>query len=241
MSRSRALLILATLSSSLVLAQAARAMDFESVTSLEGCAATCIVARGAIDAETSAQFRKFVARQRLGPGTRVVLDSLGGHHVQGIALGEAIRKLGFITHVGRYDSAGSTLGPGVCASACVYALLGGRERRIAPGSRVGVHQVRLPFSVQTHDASNEAQLLMALAATHLIQCGATADVVTLALSTPPDEIRWLSLGEMVQFGVVTEKVEGAEAVNQLAQADLARTIRYRLLGLPVAGSGQRLQ
>lgn len=215
-----------------------RAMEFSAVTAVAGCSETCVIARGYIDNETAAQFRQYATKQRLRPGASIVLDSLGGSHTQGILLGEAIRKYKFNIIIGRYDPVGNRLGPAVCASACVYALMGGQERRVFPGSKVGVHQVRLTFEALTGQATNQAQLLMALAATHLIQCGATVDVLTLALSTPPDEMRWLSEPEMTQFHVITDRVEGAAPVIVMAQADLTQTIRFRLLGLPVADSGK---
>jgi hypothetical protein len=209
----------------------ASAMDFQTVEKVDGCGDICVVAQGVINGETTQQFRQYVARQKLNGAVAVSLDSQGGAHTQGIALGEAIRKLGFSTVVGRVDPIGHKLGPGMCASACVYAFIGGMERRVTNGSRVGVHQVRLNYEPRAQTAS-EAQLLMALAANHLSRCGATIDVLTLALATPPEEMRWMSLAEMSQYGLVTEKVNTL-ARGLFADADRGQTIRYRLLSLPV--------
>jgi hypothetical protein len=210
----------------------ASAMDFQTAGRVAGCGEVCVVGQGAINDQTTKQFRQYVAREKLHGAVAVSLDSQGGTHTQGIAMGEAIRKLGFSTVVGRLDPIGHKLGPGICASACVYAFIGGVERRVTAGSKVGVHQVRLNYEPRAQTAS-EAQLLMALAANHLSQCGATIDVLTLALATPPEEMRWMSAVEMSQYGVITERVSAPASGGLFAEADRGQTIRYRLLSLPV--------
>lgn len=209
-------------------------MDFQVAEKIAGCGDICVVGQGAINEETTRQFRQYVARQKLHGPVAVSLDSQGGNHTQGIAMGEAIRKLGFSTVVGRLDPIGHKLGPGMCASACVYAFIGGVDRRVTAGSKVGVHQVRLSYEPREQTAS-EVQLLMALAANHLSQCGATIDVLTLALATPPEEMRWMTLAEMGRYGVMTQQVSAPATGSLFAEADRGQTIRYRLLSLPVPG------
>jgi len=218
-------------------------MEFLQAPPGPDCRPACIIAQGLIDAAAVRQFAQFVRADHVRTGATLVLDSLGGRHLTAIGFGEAIRQYGFATEVGRYDPVANRLGPGTCASACIYAFMGGLGRSVVPGSRVGVHQVRLGDAASTLSAS-DAQLLMALAAEHLAQWGAANELVTLALATPPDEIRWLTRAELVRFRVVTVAPEltGADAV-QLdigARPGLEATIRFRLLGVRIPEADPRL-
>lgn len=201
----------------------------------DACRPACLIAQGVIDSAATRQLAQAVRRERLAGGATVALDSLGGRHISAISLGEAIRQYGFATEVGRYDPAAKRLGPGICASACIYAFMGGVARAVVPGSRVGVHQVDLGDS-SASDAS-DAQLLMALAAYHLEQSGASPELLTLALATPPDQVRWLTDAELVRLRVVTGAPEpnpAAGAGPAEAPLGLEAVIRFRLLGVHMA-------
>ena len=169
----------------------AAAMDFREVPAAPGCPQVCLVAEGSIDPDTARRFEDLVRQGQFSEGATVALDSLGGRMAVGISLGEAIRKHGFATLVGRYDAQANRFGPGTCASACIFTLMGGVRRSVAAGSRVGVHEVHVDRSPHA-DPANAAQLLMGLGGDHLRKCGATVDLLILALATPPEEIRWLS-------------------------------------------------
>ena len=71
-------------------------------------------------------------------------DAAGLHHPLGgrecrrsLSLGLAIRALGLNATVGGLREGG--IGRGFCGSACVFVLMGGRTRNVAPGSIVAVH------------------------------------------------------------------------------------------------------
>ena len=71
-------------------------------------------------------------------------DAAGLHHPLGgrecrrsLQLGLAIRALGLNATVGGLREGG--IGRGFCGSACVFVLMGGRTRNVAPGSIVAVH------------------------------------------------------------------------------------------------------
>jgi hypothetical protein len=68
------------------------------------------------------------------PQVRVVrLESPGGHVLPAIQTANIIQQHGLDTYVGR-----------LCASACTIAFLGGRQRWLAPGARLGFHQAHAP-------------------------------------------------------------------------------------------------
>ncbi|MCR5877177.1 hypothetical protein [Phenylobacterium sp. J367] len=49
----------------------------------------------------------------------------------------------------------------------------------------------------------EGQALLARIAAHLRRMGATVDVLTVALRTPPQRVHWLSAAELSRFRVTT--------------------------------------
>jgi len=76
------------------------------------------------------------------PQVRIVsLNSPGGHVEPAMEVAEIIHRRGLATYVGRF-----------CASACTLAFLGGTQRWLAPGARLGFHQAHAPgFSVEAAD------------------------------------------------------------------------------------------
>jgi hypothetical protein len=97
---------------------------------------------------TPSDFEHFVAQDKYIPPT-IRFHSPGGLLVAGVELGQKIRAHGFNTEVGSdlWDPKGepkdwrvSARRPGVCASACAYAFLGGVERTLDEDSRFGVHR-----------------------------------------------------------------------------------------------------
>lgn len=68
------------------------------------------------------------------PQVRIVsLNSPGGHVAPAMEVAEIIRSRGLATYVGRF-----------CASACTLVFLGGTQRWLAPGARLGFHEARAP-------------------------------------------------------------------------------------------------
>jgi hypothetical protein len=100
----------------------------------------------------------------------------------------------------------SSLAPGECASACVYALAGGVERFITDGSKVGVHQNSINYgnvyngsviTVGDLDQSfAESQALIGLAISYFLDMGIDPGIVPMMVSKVPEEIRWLSSSEL---------------------------------------------
>ena len=68
------------------------------------------------------------------PQVRLVrLESPGGHVLPAMQTANIIQQHGLDTYVGR-----------LCASACTIAFLGGRQRWLAPGARLGFHEAHAP-------------------------------------------------------------------------------------------------
>ena len=123
---------------------------------------------------------------------------------------------------GRYDT---TLGA-LCASACVYTIIGGVNRYIAEtafdadrdydnqnigatGTKLGIHQfyqsaaldepLRKAFSAI--DKSSD-QMLMALLLEYAMRMGVDLRLVSAASSIPPwQEMRWLTQEEMIDWKI----------------------------------------
>jgi hypothetical protein len=145
----------------------AYAMEFRDAGNGGNCySCSWTVAEGEITYDTPRLFEKFVSEQAAkgsgyGP---IVIDSPGGDLFAGLELGRMFRKLGVRTFVAKskrpaWCSADpestsycsdyfEEIYPGLCASACAYAFLGGTVRTVAPQnsytghelSKIGFHQ-----------------------------------------------------------------------------------------------------
>ena len=152
-------------------------------------------ATGEIADDTAKAFTTFVHATQFVPHV-VRLNSPGGNLVGGIALGEAFRTEGFATEVGSSKPYPNPINgglplfeeaPGVCASACAYAFLGGTARTLDPNSRLGFHQfftasaLTAPaaklFSGQDLDAT---QRLTAALVLYIVQMGVDPRLIGLA-------------------------------------------------------------
>ena len=114
-----------------------------------------------------------------------------------------------------------------CASACVYALFGGKIRLVPPGARLGVHSGRLVIvhsdgrvEVSHRGKSTEAVPLTAdLKArlrTYVRDMGIDLAVMSVADKTPFEEIRWLTREEIARFGIDASAFEEARWTTMAA-------------------------
>jgi hypothetical protein len=143
MMKMKALLVLVLFASS----AAAEPMQFEAIRNggnCPGCAYT--QATGEITLDTPMEFENFVKTQQFGPGF-VRLNSPGGDLAGGIMLGEIFRRYRVGTEVGSSSPILNAIepglkdrAPGVCASACAYAFLGGDERSLDVDAKLGFHR-----------------------------------------------------------------------------------------------------
>jgi hypothetical protein len=142
---------------------------------------------------------------------RIRLNSPGGNLLESIHLGEELRRRGFATEVGDHEPHPdwpnmpywdfTRRTPGVCASACAYAFMGGIERRIDPGARIGVHQF---YSAgQAEDVADGEPVLVqegveqeivSLLLDYALRMGVDGRVLVNAGRSAPDEMYWIEAG-----------------------------------------------
>jgi hypothetical protein len=184
----------------LTFATPAAAMTFEMITGASACGGkTCILASGLIDKDSVGQFQAFTKKHQVAPGAVVALNSEGGVLLYGLALGDQIRKAGFSTTL--QDSASGQ--PSECASACVFTFMGGVERTVGKGARVGVHQIYSDTQARDSLSVSDAQYLTSLVALHIDRMGGRLGILILALRTSPDAIHWFSASELSGLSVTT--------------------------------------
>ncbi|WP_224823433.1 hypothetical protein [Cognatishimia sp. MH4019] len=134
--------------------------------------------------------------QRIAP-TIVTLDSPGGSVSDALEIGRTLRQLEMTTQIAEQS---------VCLSACPYIFVGGVQRTVAEGARVGVHQhsfgenTMLPAFLATQDIqSGQAEVLA-----HFDDMGIDLRIMGPALATPSNEIYILNRTELTDWNVVSE-------------------------------------
>jgi len=178
------------------------AMTFRLLDNPGACGGhVCVLAEGLIDQDSVGKFESFVREHRIEPGAVMALNSEGGGVLNGLTLGEHIRKAGLETVVLGPSSLDKSSVAEDCASACVLSFFGGVQRSVEPGGRIGVHQIY--SNPLTRDALSVAdvQLLSSLIAQHVQRMGGTMDFLVLMLRTPAQNIHWLSASEMTRLNV----------------------------------------
>jgi hypothetical protein len=182
------------------------------------CTKVCpqaIVAEGTIQLDEPQRLAAFV-NQYGGAGLPrvLLLHSPGGNVAGAVKLGFGLRRLGVRTVVARLgqtrERLGPALGTGVCASACVFVLMGGASRLVPPGSRVVVHAAK-KYEGAIRDISGggyiEPQSDTAAVTSVLQQYAATMGVdpafVTLVQSVPHESARLLTSAEVQRFRLAT--------------------------------------
>ena len=194
---------------------AAQPMHFEAVRNGGNCAGcTYTQASGEITMETAAQFEAFVKSQQFGPGS-VRLNSTGGNLIGGVALGETFRRLNVSTEVGgsrpmvdAIEPGLADRAPGICASACAYAYLGGTERGLDDDAKLGFHRfyqqdalIQPSAKLFTGQDLDETQKLMAALVFYVVKMGVDARLVTLATAAGPSEVYWIKKDEARELRV----------------------------------------
>ncbi|MGB5077214.1 MAG: hypothetical protein WBO17_07020, partial [Sphingorhabdus sp.] len=123
----------------------------------------------------------------------VVLSSTGGLLVEGLAIANVIRKHGLNTHA-----------EVICASACTFAYLAGRERSIAPSGAIGFHQSSkpllqffLPDSAQGNVVGNDVMR------SAYVRAGLENTVIDAALKIPPHDMWFPEATELLDKRVAT--------------------------------------
>lgn len=186
------------------------------------CGTRCrewVMANGQIVASTARTFAEFAAGKDLR-GAVVVLDSSGGAVGASLALGQMFRRLGITTTIGRTtklqpDDNGverATLTyRAVCASACVFAFIGGAQRHVAAESRVYVHQIwpvnkREDAMATTYSAVEMVRVQRELGhiARHIVEMGGHISLFETSMRIPPwEQLKALSRDDIAAMNLNT--------------------------------------
>lgn len=154
---------------------------------------------------------------RAGRIREVRFDSRGGSLEAGIEIGEQIRSHRIATRV----TAGA-----VCASACVYAFLGGMIRAVDDGGRMGIHMAsgafnddylaavkRVLLDPADTDIDGKVRRIILIneqfsaiaarrQARYLTQMGVSLRLLDPVFDTPHLDIYWLTPAELGDYNVV---------------------------------------
>jgi hypothetical protein len=153
------------------------------------------------------------------PGKRIiaVLDSPGGNVVQGEALGRFFYDAKIPTMV---------LAGSLCASACTYAFLGGRDpltgnplRILASGAKLGFHNFAatgLPEKAYTkaelENISRETQQLVYRNLMHLTHVKAPLKVLQLNTGTKHEDVNFITESDALDYGIAVLNRETGKLV-----------------------------
>ncbi|MQX01383.1 hypothetical protein [Sinorhizobium meliloti] len=111
-----------------------------------GNATSKIIVTGSIERGDAQRFKDYWDENAYDSFRFIVsLDSPGGSLVDGIEIGQFIRKNGAHTEVRRYSGEipgryREELSSAECYSACALAFMGGVEREVADDGKIGFHQ-----------------------------------------------------------------------------------------------------
>jgi hypothetical protein len=193
----------------------------------KGCN-TWIAAEGGFDLGAVARFKQFL-KTTSNRGLPIFFYSPGGVAQNAMTVGRIMRALKMTAGVakttpvecvtaklsekachqlkssGRELAADLSDSKGVCASACVYALIGASTRDIAPGAILGIH-AGLPVSIY-----NDGRVALGSAAVkrkvkarlqaYIAEMGVDPALLDVAEATSHDQIRVLTRDEIVQFKI----------------------------------------
>ena len=221
MHRSGWLLILLAIFSAEIESARAEPMTFTGMTTGGNMAgASWLAAEGEIVANTPTQFLEYLKKS---PGCgEVVFDSPGGNLLAALKLGSLINEHCTETSVGkskrqrlfgtftpplylaeRFDGVWDAQ-EGECASACVYAFMGGRTRNVSKAkSALYVHQffqekgLLSPNDKQfSYIDVTASQVTMGILVSYLMNNGVDGRLASIAASVPPSTVHQLTEAEI---------------------------------------------
>jgi hypothetical protein len=156
-----------------------------------------VVLDGDLELGDIEQFRSKVAT--LSKAT-VAFRSEGGSLLAGIRIGMLIRVRGFGTVVP--DDA-------QCASACAVAWLGGNQRFMGAGSKVGFHAAYVVKGKGTAESAPGNAVLGA----YLYQLGLSEDAIVYITRASPASMQWLSTEDASQHGIDVALLPSPDSVQ----------------------------
>ena len=143
-----------------------------------------------------------------GENALIVLASPGGALGAGMHMGLIIAESGLPTFVPEGE---------VCASACALAWLAGEPRMMTTASEIGFHQ---PYD------EREGRMVPSIEANavvghYIATIGMGPQIVSFAVSAPPDRMAWLELAYAAEIGLDVTEVEASDAPIAAAPRDVA--------------------
>jgi hypothetical protein len=165
-----------------------------------------LMVRGEYDGNEILRVKSAIAEIESGKRIIAVLDSPGGRVDQGEALGRFFYDAKIPTMV---------LAGSLCASACTYAFLGGRDpttgnplRILVSGAKLGFHNFAatgLPEKAYTkaelENISRETQQLVYRNLVHLTHVKAPLAVLKLNTGTKHESVNFITEGEALEYGI----------------------------------------
>jgi hypothetical protein len=198
----------------------------------DACGPGCsewIAAEGAFDTGAATRLRAFLARQR-NTKLPIYFHSPGGLADRAFSIGRMMRERGMTAGVSRtlpeackkldekacnaLKRSGKTLTAelsalAVCNSACVYAVIGAKERQVPPGARLGVHSSRLiklysdgrVAVMQPGTAKTQTQARDALTRKYIGDMGIDVRLLDIASKIPHENVYYLSRDEIANLRI----------------------------------------
>jgi hypothetical protein len=195
-------------------------MTFVALDASALCAdCTIVQASGSFGEGTVKAFFDLALKGGFKENVYFLFDSPGGSMTAAIRLGELLRNLKVRTIVGRgfVRNGEVEIEPGRCASACVFAFLGGVTRSMPKNSRLGVHSW-MPFTLleEKGDKAKKSKppvldrLVVealhrqtAIYLKYLQTMGVDLRLAVLTLQTPYSSISWVSARDQSLWSMVT--------------------------------------
>ena len=125
----------------------------------------------------------------------IIFDSPGGYEYQARNISSIIKKRGLNTYVPEY-----------CVSACVSAFIGGKKRQISSKALLGFHQGS-PFLNNKEFTEEEIKDKLYDTIKFYKQQGIDKEFVKRFHRTPPEEMWYPSIQELLKQGIVTEIID----------------------------------
>ena len=176
-----------------------------------GNATSKIIVTGKIESGDAKRFKDFWDENAYDSFRFIVsLDSPGGSLMDGIEIGQFIRKSGAHTEIRRYSPLAKGQyyreeKPGAeCHSACALAFMGGVEREVAEGGKIGFHQFYGGTSTSTSEAMERTQLISAFLAGYLRDMGAKPELFEHMSGTSPGNMFVPSASELAALNIVPQ-------------------------------------
>lgn len=163
-----------------------------------------VVMKGSISSDSVEAVKNMINRT----GSKgLVIVSDGGLIFEAIELGRFLRINGI-----------TTIAPDRCASACTHVFAGGVERVVTYDTRMGVHSFSTPSEqmakLNKSEVEQTAQTVAVVTSMYFNTMGVDNEMNLLASTIPPDEMHYISIGEMKRWNLATVVFEEKDQISR---------------------------